>query len=178
MTWVRPARDESGGDANANSYELFASLYPGLRRFAAVVGDADMDPDDLVQDALVATLDRHDLDEIRVPAAYLRQAILHQVANRRRRAGRWRRLIPRLVGDAARHDHYPSDLSDLDELSPLDRAVVFLIDVERFSSDEAAEHLGLTAVAVRKRASRARAQLRSTLQPGLTVVDPPPEEPA
>jgi DNA-directed RNA polymerase specialized sigma24 family protein len=178
VTWVRPARDESGGDANANSYELFASLYPGLRRFAAVVGDADMDPDDLVQDALVATLDRHDLDEIRVPAAYLRQAILHQVANRRRRAGRWRRLIPRLVGDAARHDHYPSDLSDLDELSPLDRAVVFLIDVERFSSDEAAEHLGLTAVAVRKRASRARAQLRSTLQPGLTVVDPPPEEPA
>jgi DNA-directed RNA polymerase specialized sigma24 family protein len=178
VTSVRAARDDSGDDAGADSYELFASLYPGLRRFAAVVGDADMDPDDLVQDALVTTLGRHDLGEIRVPAAYLRQAILHQVANRRRRAGRLRRLIPRLVGDAARHDHYPSDLSALDELSPLDRAVVFLIDVERFTSDETAAHLGLTAVAARKRASRARTQLRSTLRPGLTVLDPLPEEPA
>jgi DNA-directed RNA polymerase specialized sigma24 family protein len=33
--------------------ELFRALYPGLRRFAAAVGPLEVDPDDLVQDALV-----------------------------------------------------------------------------------------------------------------------------
>lgn len=175
---MRAGNGESEGADGAGSYELFASLYPGLRRFASVVGDADMDPDDLVQDALVATLCRHDLGEIRVPGAYLRQAILHQVANRRRRAGRLRRLIPRLAGDAARHDSYPSDLSVLDEIAPLDRAVLFLIDIERFTSEEAAAQLGLTGTATRKRASRARAQLRSSLGIGtnLANLDPLREE--
>lgn len=172
VTWRQP--DEA--DRPTTSSAWFASLYPSLRRFAAVVGDLDMDPDDLVQDALVATLDRHDLVELRSPAAYLRQAILHQVSNRRRRAGLVRRLVPRLAGDTVHVDHHPSDLWLLDVLSPVDRAVVFLVDVERFGADEAAAHLGLTPAATRKRASRARAQLRRALQPDLTLLHPPDEE--
>ncbi len=86
-----------------------------------------------------------------------------------------RRLIPRLARDAARVDNYPSDLAILDELAPLDRAVVFLLDVEGLSSSEAAEQLGLTAAATRKRASRARAQLRSLLGATPTPVAPNPE---
>jgi DNA-directed RNA polymerase specialized sigma24 family protein len=176
VTSVRTVGDDEGDRDDASAYEIFASLYPGLRRFAAVVADADMDPDDLVQDALVATLARHDIAELRTPAAYLRQAIVHQVSNRRRRAGRLRRLLPRLLGDTSRTDAYPSDLSMLDELSAIDRALVFLIDVERCTGDEAAAQLGLTAIAARKRVSRARAQLRSSLDSHLTLLAPPPEE--
>lgn len=157
-------------------YALFESLYSSLRRFAAVVCDADMDPDDLVQDALAATLEKHDFDGLRQPAAYLKRTILHEVANRRRRAGTLRRLIPRLLGDAARVDSYPSDLALLDELAPLDRAVVFLLDVEGLSSSEVADQLGLTAAATRKRASRARAQLRSLLGVTLAPVEPAQED--
>ena len=42
---VSPAVDESDD-------VLFAELYPRLRRFAAVVGSPDDDPDDLVQEAV------------------------------------------------------------------------------------------------------------------------------
>ena len=157
-------------DGEATGYALFESLYLSLRRFAAVVADADMDPDDLVQDVLAATLEKHDFDELRQPAAYLKRAIVHNAANRRRRAGTLRRLIPRLVGDAAHVDNYPSDLAMLDELAPLDRAVVFLLDVEGLSSSEAADELGLTAAATRKRASRARSQLRSLLGATFTPI--------
>ena len=46
---------QSAGDAESR---IFADLYPSLRRFAAVVGSVDIDPDDLVQDALVRALRR------------------------------------------------------------------------------------------------------------------------
>ena len=34
--------------------QIFGDLYPSLRRFAAVVGDDDMEPDDLVQEVLAS----------------------------------------------------------------------------------------------------------------------------
>lgn len=158
--------------AGPDDFALFGSLYPSLRRFAAVVSDADMDPDDLVQDALERTLDKHDLTELGQPAAYLKRAILHGVSNRRRRAGTFRRLLPRLLQDTVRVDSYPSDLSILDALKPLDRAVIFLLDVEGLGSTQVAEQLGLTPAATRKRASRARAQLRALLGVELAAVKP------
>ncbi len=51
-------------ESRVSDFEIFADLYPKLRRFAAVVADLDMEPDDLVQDALAATLRRHDLSEL------------------------------------------------------------------------------------------------------------------
>ena len=35
---------------------MVLALYPALRRFAAMTAPLEMDPDDLVQDALAATL--------------------------------------------------------------------------------------------------------------------------
>jgi RNA polymerase sigma factor (sigma-70 family) len=157
-------------------FELFARLYPTLRRFAAVVADFDMDPDDLVQDALAATLRRQDLTEISHPEAYLKQAIMHTVTNGRRRAARYRRLLPRLRPEEATADHYPSDLAILDVLSPTDRAVIYLSDVEQLSGAVIAEELGLTPGAVRKRISRARSRLRSELGPELALADPNQQE--
>ncbi len=42
-----------GCGPNADDRELIHDLYPSLRRLAAVVGPADVEPDDLVQEALL-----------------------------------------------------------------------------------------------------------------------------
>ena len=144
-------------------YAIFEAVYPALRRFAAVVGDMDMDPDDLVQDALVSTLQRRSLVNLDQPQAYLKRAIVNQVSNKRRRAGRFRTLLPKLSRSDVTVDDYPSDLAVLDELAPTDRAVIFMADVDGLPHDVIATELGLSAAAVRKRASRARAQLRGLI---------------
>ena len=146
-----------------SDFEVFDSLYPALRRFAAVVADLDMDPDDLVHDALLAVLERRTLSEIDNPQAYLKRTIVNLSSNRRRRAGLWRSLMPKLRESEHAEDSYPSDLGLLDELSPLDRAIVYLGDVEGLGHSAIAEHLGLSDAATRRRASRARAQLRELL---------------
>ena len=153
-----------------SDYEVFERLYPMLRRFAAVVADLDVDPDDLVQEALTATLRRNELSEIRHPAAYLKQAILNAAGGHRRRAGRLRRLLPRLLTESVSTDRYPSDLSVLDSLAPMDRAVVFMADVEGVPHALIAEELGITVGAVKKRASRSRKQLRELLRPDLAPI--------
>ena len=164
----------SNAGEEVDGYESFARLYPALRRFAAVIADLDLEPDDLLQEALAATLERQDFGEIRDPGPYLKRAMVNAVASHRRRGGILRRITPRLAGEASRVDSYPSDLGVLDELAPIDRAVVFLIDVEGMSSGEAAEQLGLTEGATRKRVSRARRKLRTILGSHLSVVPDPP----
>ncbi len=154
-----------------SDFQIFERLYPALRRFAAVVADIDVDPDDLVQEALAATLRRHDLSEIRQPAAYLKQAIVNAAVGHRRRAGRFRLLLPRLAGEAATDDHYPSDLSILDRLQPTDRAVIVLADVEGLPYAVIADELGLTVGAVKKRVSRSRRELRRLLGSNLSSID-------
>ncbi len=160
-------RSPRGEGSNVVDEELFTALYPSLRRFAAVVADIDMDPDDLVQDALMRALQGVDLSDVSQPGAYLKRVMVNVVASRRRRKGILRRITPKLASETSSIDSYPSDLAVLEQLAPIDRAVVFLIDVEGMPSGEAAELLGLTALATRKRASRARRRLR-------TVVDEHP----
>ena len=145
----------------------FADLYPDLRRLAAVVADTDIDPDDLVQEALVRVLQRGPLSNLRNPGAYLRRAIVNTASNERRRRGRWRRVLARLpteIDDTAMEAHYPSNLADLTQLAPQDRAVLYLTEVAGFSAAEVAGQLGLTVNAVNLRASRARRRLRAHLR--------------
>ena len=49
---------------------LLDDLYPSLRRFAAVVGPAEVEPDDLVQEALLRVLERGPLGRLDNPTAY------------------------------------------------------------------------------------------------------------
>ena len=63
--------------AHGTEAAIFEEIYPKLRAFAAIVADLDMDPDDLVQDALVATLTRHKLEDLDQPAAYLKLSLIH-----------------------------------------------------------------------------------------------------
>ena len=148
------------------SEACFAALYPGLRRLAAVVADADMEPDDLVQEALVRALQKGPLDELRDPATYLRRAIVNLASNERRRLGRRRTAVRRLGPDADEQPAYPSDLADLQSLPAIDRAALYLTQVEGLSAEEAGSELGLSANAVNLRVSRSRRLLRRQLRPG------------
>jgi RNA polymerase sigma-70 factor (ECF subfamily) len=142
--------------------ELLASLYPTLRRFAAVVSSLDVEPDDLVQEAVARALARGPLAELSNPGAYLRTAVLRLASNRRRSMRRADRAATRLGASvpAGRVDAYPSDVDDLNWLAPSDRALLYLSLIEGQSDNEIAELLGIYAVTVRKRRSRALGRLR------------------
>lgn len=180
-TVAEPERDDGGGDANngdddghddgdavvvVTDDELFARLYPALRRFAGVVGPPESDPDDIVQEAVGRALRRGPLTALDDAGSYLRRAIVNVSSNERRRLGRWRRarqrveMRERAVGEPA---SYPSDVADLLRLPPATRAALWLVDIEGRSFDEVAELLGSTSEAVRARASRARRALRQTI---------------
>lgn len=146
--------------------DLFARLYPALRRFASVVGPAGTDPDDLVQEAVGRTLRRGPLTALDDAGVYLRRAIVNLAANERRRQGRWRRARARAAAGespAGEPASYPSDVADLLRLPPETRATLWLVDVEGRTFDEVAALLGATSEAVRARASRARRSLRQTI---------------
>lgn len=143
---------------------VFAELYPGLRRFAAVVAPPEMEPADLVQEATSRALRRGPLTALDDPGAYLRRIIVNLAANERRRLGRLRRARHKAV--TTDHDltpSYPSDVADLRRLPPKTRAALWLLDIEGRTADEVADLLGGTPEAVRARASRARRSLRQTI---------------
>lgn len=152
---LRP--DDRDGDG------WFDALYPHLHRVACVAAPADVDPDDLVQDALVNYLQLDDPASVRDGRAYLTTAMVHLAANHRRSWTRRRAAVARLhVADGAR-DELPSDLADLLTLPPRERAALYLHHVEGHPYDEVARLLGCTAAAARKAAERGRTRLADTL---------------
>lgn len=148
-------------DGESTEYEIFENMYPALQRFAAIVADWHMDPDGLVHDAVVATLERHSLIELEQPQAYIKRAIVNLAANKRRSAGRRASALSRLPIDSHTTDQYPSDLAILDELVPLDRAIIYLADVEGLRYAEIGDELGISAASARQRAHRSRKHLRA-----------------
>jgi RNA polymerase sigma factor (sigma-70 family) len=146
--------------------QLIRELYPALRRIAAVAGPVDVEPDDLVQEALVRTLRRHRLGDLDHPLAYLRTVIVNLASNQRRSAARRRRAFERHGAESSTQDAYPSDMSELMALSPRARALLYLVEVERLPYDHAATQLGMTVTGARKAASRARKRLRTVMEAG------------
>jgi DNA-directed RNA polymerase specialized sigma24 family protein len=151
--------------ASSSDRDVFVALYPGLRRFAACVGPIEVEPDDLVQEALVRVLERQSLGELDSPGAYLRRTISNLASNHRRRFGTLRTALVRLNGSArvAVVDEYPSDLAELWTLSPKLRAALYLSVVEGYDYDDIGELLGCSAATARRRVSRARSRLRKSL---------------
>ncbi len=139
------------------------SVYPSLRRFAAVVGSADMAPDDLVHDAIVAAIRGGGLERADDIEAYMRRTIANLASNERRRLGRHRAAMTRHRAgrSTAANDVYPSDLAHLAALPASARAVLFLHYVEGASFEEIAQVLGVRSDAVRQAAHRARLQLQA-----------------
>lgn len=157
MNYVSPPSDE----------EILRSLYQSLRRFAAVIGPAEIGPDDLLHDAIVAVLRRHHLSSLDDPAAYLRRAMVNLASNQRRGLGRRRRAYLRAVedrsgevGEPARYDHYPHDMAILLSLEPRSRAVLYLREIEGAAYEDIAAQLGLTPSNARQIYHRALRALR------------------
>lgn len=144
---------------------IIDDLYPSLRRFAAVAAPWDVEPDDLVQEALVRTLGRHALSELDHPGAYLRRVMVNLAAGHSRRMGRQRRALRRwaTATEMESKPAYPTDLADLWELPPRQRAVLYLVEVEGYRYREIARLLDCSEQAVKKTASRARRRLRVEL---------------
>ena len=141
----------------------FAVLYPHLHRVACVAAPADVDPDDLVQDALVNYLTLTGRSNVRDRRAYLTTTIVNLAANSRRSWSRRRAAVSRLGTSDHSHDELPSDLADLFVLPPRERAVLYLRHVEGHPYDEVARLVGCSPAAARKAAERGRARLAEKL---------------
>jgi len=144
-----------------SEWRVIDDLYDPLRRFAAVVAPGDLDPDDLLQEAIVGVLRSKRLSDIEHPASYLRRAVLNTVTSHNRRMGRLHRAMARYRADAgvATAPVYPSDLSELDQLPPRERGALYLHEVEGYRYREIADMLGCSEAAARKAGTRGRRRL-------------------
>lgn len=141
----------------------FDALYPHLHRVACVAAPADVDPDDLVQDALVNYLQLGDPTSVRDPRAFLTTTIVNLASNHRRSWTRRRLAVARLGPPDPSQNQFPSDLADLLRLPPRERAALYLHHVDGFPYDQVAELVGCTPAAARKAAERGRTRLAVSL---------------
>ncbi len=149
--------------------DVFASVYPALRRFAGAVRPMGSDVDDLVQEALARTLAVRSLSGLEHPLAYLRTAVVRVAMNEERSRRRSRARAARAADrETGRADAYPSDLADLWHVPAKERAILFLTVVEGYSYRDAAEVIGTSETAARQIASRALRTLRRHVDAPLT----------
>lgn len=144
--------------------ELITALYPALRRIAAVAGSVEVEPDDLVQEALVRILRKRKISDLDNPLAYLQKAIVNLASNQRRSLGRRRRAVARLSVEESWLPSYPADIEAILDLPPKHRAILYLVEVEDVPYAEAADQLGMTTMAARAMASRAREKARLAME--------------
>ncbi len=142
---------------------LFEQHYESLRRFAAVTAPRDVEPDDLLQDALVRVLSHGPLSDRDHPVAYLRRTIVNLAIDHARRRDTRRAAMSRYASSRAVVDLYPSDLDILQELSPRARAIVYLSEIDGYQYSEIASMLGCNEAAARMGGMRARRKLRGIL---------------
>ena len=141
--------------------------YEPLRRFAAVIGRWDVEPDDLVQEAYAKVLVKCPSD-IRDLGAYLRRMIVNLATDERRRVGRAATFAPKLATAGASTDSYPSDLSDLLGLPARVRALLYMVEVEGQQIAPAAAAVGMSSGNARVALLRARRRLRAELSEELS----------
>ena len=144
--------------------ELITTLYPALRRIAAVAGSVEIEPDDLVQEALVRILRKGSISDLDSPLAYLQKAIVNLASNQRRSLGRRRKAVARLPVEESWLPSYPADIEAILDLPPKHRAILYLVEVEGVPYAEAADQLGMTTMAARAMASRAREKARLAME--------------
>jgi RNA polymerase sigma factor (sigma-70 family) len=149
-------------------------LIPALRRFAlALTRDLDA-ADDLVQDCLERAVSHWPQRRGDGSVRAWSFAILHSlfVTKMRARARRGVELSldgitvdPVSDASAEQTTEIREVMSALARLSADQRAVLTLVAVEGFTYEEAAETLGVPVGTVMSRLSRARSEVRRTLQP-------------
>ena len=157
--------DPPADETPAARFEGFFEL-ERTRLFGALVlltRDRD-EAEELMQDAFLRVLERWDrVASMEDPPGYLYRTAMNLFRSRRRRAAVALRRVarPRSRSDElARVEGNDAAVRALATLSPRQRAAVVLVDVIGFTSEEAAEPLGVKASTVRVLVSRARAALR------------------
>ena len=147
---------------SAADLEALRAQYEPLRRFAAVIGRWDVEPDDLVQEAFAKVLAKQPA-QIRELGPYLRRTVVNLATDERRRFGRASDVAPKIAVLGTCTDAYPSDLSDLLSLTPRVRALLYMVEVEGQQIAPAAEAVGMSSGNARVALLRARRRLRAEL---------------
>jgi RNA polymerase sigma-70 factor (ECF subfamily) len=154
--------DVSEREWRAGTLDELRALYEPLRRYAAVVGRWDVEPDDLVQEAFTKVLSVPE-ENVRDLRAYLRRTILNLATNERRRLRRATAALQRAGGGVQGDDPYPSELADLMRVEPRVRGLLYLVEIEGEPIAEAAAAVGMEPAAARMALSRARRRLRADI---------------
>ncbi|MEY2474307.1 MAG: hypothetical protein QOK28_3636 [Actinomycetota bacterium] len=139
-----------------------------LIRYATVlVGPSDAQ--DVVSDAVLRVFASvKDWSSVQNQRGYLFRAVLNQATSHQRSAGRRRRREERAIR-AGRNDAPAPDATSIDahralaELSPQQRAVVYLTYWEDLATHQIATLLDMSDGSVKKQLARAREQLRRIL---------------
>lgn len=129
-----------------------------------MAGSVDVEPDDLVQEALMRSLRKGPISDLDNPLAFLRKTIVNLASNQRRSLGRKRMALGRLSIEEIWLQSYPADIDAILDLPPRHRAILYLVEVEDVPYAEAAEQLGITTAAARAMANRARKRARAALE--------------
>ena len=137
-------------------------LYEPTRRFAAVIGRWDVEPDDLVQEAFAKVLARPeaDIDDL---GPYLRRTVVNLATDERRRGKKRSEIVQQMRPDAGTADTYPSELAELMRLPEKMRALLYLVEVDGMSTAEAGALVGMSGSASRVALMRARRRLKLEL---------------
>lgn len=162
------------GDATAFDSLVRRHLPGALVAAERLLGDHS-DAEDLVQDAFLRALDRLPLLDPQRPFGPWFFTLLRNLGINQLRARRVRHTEPEPL-DAASSDALPDDAlirtevrerfqKALETLTPRQREIVMLFEVEGWKGAEIAEHLGLTPENVRWHLHQAKKSLRVALAP-------------
>ena len=139
----------------------YAEAKTSLLSIAYAVAPPEVEPEDLLHDALLKLLRALQTKDIRRPAAYVCTTMVNAASNHRRRWSIRRDKSRLLLTELSVHDERPSDLELLKSLPPRERAVLYLAVVHGLDHASVGAMVGCSASASRKALSRARERLRS-----------------
>ena len=171
MTKPIPLRSEQAARTPVPTFEeFFRAEHHALFSALCLITGSRQEAEDTMQDAFLSLLERWDrIASMDDPTGYLYRSAMNAFRKRNRRA---RLVLKRALGVGPRAEELAAAESRLTlaqmlaPLPPLQRAAIVLTNVLDYTSDEAAQLLGMRAGTVRTLASRGRAELRKKVREG------------
>ena len=161
--------DGPAASVAAPPFELFFAQQHG-RLYSALCATTGnrQEAEELMQEAFLRVWERWDrVSGLEDPVGYLYRTAMNLFRKRIRRA---KVAMRKAVGISESADAYEAVdaretvIQGLRELSPSQRAAVVLTNLRGFTSDEAAEMLGMSPATVRALASRGRTRMRKAVE--------------
>lgn len=149
-----------GGPSTGELEEWYAHTFPRLQRFAGAIAPRDVDPGDLLHDAITKTIAAARRRSIESPSNYAHTAMVNIAKNHRRRWLLAQERLPLARSKQSTEDQRPSDIDYLLDLPARERAVLFLAVVEGLDHITIGRQLGCSPEASRKALSRGRERIR------------------